>query len=343
MLAARLNASGEALSLEEVALPEPAGTEVRIRVAGCGVCRTDLHIVDGTQSRVDLPRTLGHEVAGFIDAVGPEAARPLRRVRLGKGDAVVVSGGWGCGECVECRLGAEQRCPRSTAPGFQADGGYAEAMIVPHPRHLVGIGRLDPVRAAPLADAGVTPYRAVMRARPWLTEGARVLLIGCGALGQFALQYLRMRRGGRDLHIVVRELDPAKLEVAARLGADVGLLEGDLEMTHEALAGRADVVLDMVGTDETLAHGAASVAPNGVLLLIGEAGGRLSLGMETTPIESWFSTVAWGSREDLRDVVRIAGRRRLSWEVEAVPLRDAASAHERLRQGRVGGRLVLVP
>jgi propanol-preferring alcohol dehydrogenase len=343
MLAVRLHAAGESLRLEEMRVPEPAGTEVRIRVAGCGVCRTDLHVVDGTQRRVDLPRTLGHEVSGYIDAVGPDAARPLRRMRLGRDDAVVVSGSWGCGVCAECRGGAEQRCERSVAPGFQADGGYAEAMIVPHPRHLVGVGRMDPVRAAPLADAGITPYRAVQRARPWLTDGARVLLIGCGALGQFALQYLRMLRGGRDLHVVVRELDPAKLEIAASLGADVGLLEGDEQMTRQALAGQADVVLDMVGTDATLAHGAAIVRPNGVLLLIGEAGGRISLGMDSGPLESWFTTVAWGSAGDLRDVVRIANRGRLTWDVATLPLREASQAHERLRQGRVAGRLVLVP
>jgi propanol-preferring alcohol dehydrogenase len=85
------------------------------------------------------------------------------------------------------------------------------------------------------------------------------------------------------------------------------------------------------------------VAPDGVLVLIGEAGGRISLGIDDSALESWFTTVAWGSRQDLRDVVRIAGRRRLAWAVEAVPLRDVAAAHERLRQGRVAGRLVLVP
>jgi propanol-preferring alcohol dehydrogenase len=344
VLAARLHAPGEKLRLEQLPLPEPDGTEVRIRVAGCGVCRTDLHVVDGTQVRVELPRTLGHEVAGIVDAIGAAAAAPMRRGRLAIGDAVVVSGGWGCGECRECRAGAEQRCADSLAPGFQRDGGYAEAMIVPHPRHLVALGELDPIRAAPLADAGVTPYRAVRRAQPWLADGsARVLLIGCGALGQFALQYLRMLRGGRGLHVVVREIDPSKLEIAAELGADVGLLDGDVGMTHEALGGGAEVVLDMVGTDDTLAHAAASVAPNGVVLLIGEAGGRIPLGMEGTAIESWFTTVAWGSRDDLRDVVRIAKRGRLRWDVEPMALRDASRAHARLRAGKVPGRLVLVP
>ncbi len=343
MLAARLHAPGEELRLADVPRPEPSGNEVLVRVAGCGVCRTDLHVVDGTQPRVDLPRTLGHEVAGTIEAAGPEAAKALRRLRLGPGDAVVVSGGWGCGACIECRAGAEQRCADSLAPGFQLDGGYAEYMLVPDPRHLVGIGKLDPVRAAPLADAGVTPYRAVRRAQPWLDRGARVLVIGCGALGQFALQYLRLRRGGRDLHVVVRELDPAKLEIAAGLGADVGILEGDEQMTHDALGGRANVVLDMVGTDETLAHASAAVGADGLVVLIGEAGGTVRFGMDLPGLESWFTTVAWGSRDDLRAVVRLAAGGRIRWEVEPIPLSRANEAHARLRAGDVAGRFVLVP
>ena len=95
MLAVRLHAPGAELRLEEVALPEPAGGEVRVRVAGCGVCHTDLHIVDGTQARVELPLTLGHEVAGFLDGAGPEATATLRRSRLRIGDPVLVYGGWG--------------------------------------------------------------------------------------------------------------------------------------------------------------------------------------------------------------------------------------------------------
>jgi len=343
MLAVRLRGPGGALTREEVPLPEPDGTEVRIRVAGCGVCHTDLHVVDGIQPRVELPRTLGHEVAGWIDAVGPDATHLLRRGRLKVGDAVVVAGGWGCGACDDCLAGEEQRCARSTAPGFQADGGYAEAMLVPHPRHLVGLGDIDPVRAAPLADAGVTPYRAVQRARPWLEGERRVLIIGCGALGQFALQYLRMGRRRASLRIAVRELEPTRLERAAELGADFGLLGGEPEMTIEALGGAADVVFDLVGTDETLAHAAAVVAPDGLVMLVGEAGGHLPFGFETTPIEAWLTTVAWGSRDDLRNVVRIAGRGRLRWEVERIPLRNAATAHARLRKRKVDGRFVLVP
>jgi len=344
MRALRLHAPGEPLRIEELPLPQPAGTEIRLRVGGCGVCHTDLHIADGSQSRVELPVTLGHEVTGWIDAAGSEAIAALRRMRLRLGDAVIVHGGWGCGACRECRAGAEQRCALSRAPGFQVDGGYADAMIVPHPRHLIGLPKLDPIRAAPLADAGITPYRAVRRAERWLTPGARVLVIGCGALGQFALQFLRLLPPARaDLFVVVRELSPARLERASDLGADVGLLDGEPEMSLEALGRPADLVLDFVGTDATLAHAAGVVAPDGLVLLIGEAGGSLPFGFDTLPVESWMTSVAWGSREDLAAVIRLAGRGRLRWEVDTMPLAEAAVAHERLRAGDVDGRIVLVP
>ena len=170
-----------------------------------------------------------------------------------------------------------------------------------------------------------------------------MLLIGCGALGQFTLQYLRLGRGRASRRIGVRELDPARLERAAELGADYGLLGGEPEMTIEALGGAADVIFDVVGTDETLAHAAAVVAPDGLVMLVGEAGGHLPFGFETTPLEAWLTTVAWGSRDDLRDVVRLARRGRLRWNVERVPLRDAAKAHAKLRERKVDGRFVLVP
>jgi len=344
MRAVRLHAAGEPLHLEEVPLPEPGGTEVRIRVGAAGVCHTDLHIVDGIQPRVELPRTLGHEVAGWIDATGRDAGAALQRARVAIGDAVVVYGGWGCGACGECRLGEEQRCERSVAPGFQADGGYAEAMIVPHPRHLVALGSLDPARAAPLADAGITPYRAVRRAERFLRPGARVLVIGAGALGQFALQFLRLLpAAGDELVVGVRELDPERLERAAELGADVGLLAVTPDLTLAGLGGPADVVLDFVGTDGTLAHAAEVVAPGGAIILVGEAGGHLPFGFDSPTIEAWVTTVAWGSPDDLRQVVRLARRNRLHWITESVPLADAATAHARLRAGSVEGRLVLVP
>ena len=340
MLAARTHVAGEPLRLEEVPRPEPTGSEVLIRVAGCGVCHTDLHLARTDRLRIERPLTLGHEVAGWIDSWGPTASAGLRRSRLAGEDGVVVFGGWGCGACRDCRRGQEQRCGSSRSPGFQLDGGYAEYLLVPDPRHLLGLGDLDPVRAAPLADAGVTPFRAVARAAAWLEPGARALLIGSGGLGQFAIQYLRRLP---EVVIGVREIDPEKLDIATTLGADLGFLAGEEELIFAGLGGPADVVFDFVGTDDTLALATRFVAPGGLVSLVGEAGGRMEFGFEALPVEAWLTTTSWGSPDDLRDVVRLARRRRLQWTTETMPLAEAEAAHQRLADGEVPGRLVLVP
>lgn len=341
MRAVRLHAVRTRLAVEELQAPAPSGSEVLVRVAGCGVCHTDLAIVDGTQPRVVLPVTLGHEVAGWVEAAGPAAA--LGGATPAVGDPVVVFGGWGCGACGECQRGAEQRCAQGRSPGFQADGGYAELLLVPHPRHLVALGSLDPVPAAPLADAGVTPYRAVRRAAPWLADGARVLVIGAGGLGQFAIQHLRRAPRGEALRIVVSEPDARRREFALGLGADVAPADGEPAALRDALGGAADVVLDLVGSDGTLDLARELAAPDGLVMLVGEAGGTLRFGFEAPAVESWLTTNAWGSIDDLRAVVGIAERGELTWSVERMPLDQAQAAHDRLRAGEVNGRLVLVP
>ncbi len=340
MLAVRTHAAGEPLSFDELPIPEPTGDAVRVRVAGCGVCHTDLHLARTDRLRMERPVTLGHEIAGWIDEVGPKAAPLLRRARLAPGDAVLVHGGWGCGACRECSSGVEQRCERGVAPGFQRDGGYAEYVLVPHARHLVGIGDLDPVKAAPLADAGVTPFRAVQRAAPWLTPGARVLVIGFGGLGQFALQFLRHLP---DLTVAVRDIHPDKVAAATDHGADLAVLGGDESLVSLGLAGPADVVFDFVGDDGSMAYAAANVAPGGLVSLVGEAGGRLAFGFGALPDEASLTTTAWGSLADLREVVRRARRGSLHWSVEPMPLTQARAAHDRLAAGGVSSRLVLVP
>jgi propanol-preferring alcohol dehydrogenase len=340
MLAVRSHVAAEPLRIEQLPVPEPTGAEVRVKVAGCGVCHTDLHIARTDRLRVTRPVTLGHEIGGWVDAVGPEAVKPLRRARLRQGDPVLVFGGWGCGACRQCSSGQSQRCELGKSPGFQRDGGYAEYVLIPEARYLIPLGDLPPDEAAPLADAGVTPYRAVSRAAAWLTPGARVLLIGLGGLGQFAIQYLRRLP---DLTIAVRELDPDKLTLAAELGADLGLLAGDESLVSLGLGGPADVVFDFVGTDDTLDYAVRNVAPGGLVSLVGEAGGRYGFGFDSMPVEASMTTTAWGSLEDLREVVRQARRGRLRWSVERMPLRKARSAHDRLLAGKVAGRIVLVP
>ena len=118
---------------------------------------------------------------------------------------------------------------------------------------------------------------------------------------------------------------------------------GEAEATVDALGGQAVVVLDFVGTDATLAHAAGVVGPGGLVLLVGEAGGSLPFGFDRVPVESWLTTVAWGSHDDLHRVVDLARSHRIQWDVETLPLADAAAAHARLRAGDVRDRLVLVP
>ncbi len=339
MLAVRLHAAGEPLRVEERPLPSPAGTQVRVAVAGCGMCRTDLHIARGEMTRVELPLTLGHEIAGWVDAIGPDAVAPLRRAGLAAGDAVAVFGGWGCGACNDCGGGEEQRCATGRSPGFQEDGGYAEAVLVPHPRHLVPLGGLDPVHAAPLADAGATPFRAVRRAGPWLRPGARCVVVGLGALGQFLVQYLR--RAGAD-HVVGVDPDLRRHARGAGLGIDLAVTDLEPAPIRDALGGDADVVFDVVGTDQTIERAGKLVRADGLLMLLGEGGGHARFGFNA-PLESWITTTAWASIADLRAVVSLARDGAVAWAVEPTPLAQAPQALDRLARGDVDGRIVLVP
>lgn len=317
MHAAVLREFGAPLTLEERPAPAARGEQVAVRVLGCGVCHTDLHICAGQYPELALPRVPGHEIAGEAEGVG----------------AVLVYASWGCGACSACVRGEEQLCAEVAEAGWARDGGYAEQVLVPSRRYLLPLGDLDPVHAAPLADAGVTPFRAVRRVAPWLGGGARALVIGAGGLGQFAIQFLRLQG---TAEIAVLDRSRAKLERALALGA------GEVRLPGERLP-EAQAVLDFVGSDETLALAAGCVAPGGVVVQVGEAQGRLGFGLGRVPHEAFFTSSIWGSLPDLRAVLDCARRGELEWQVEALPLERANEALHRLAAGGVAGRLVLVP
>jgi alcohol dehydrogenase, propanol-preferring len=316
MRAVVLTGFGEPLLVEERPEPVPRGEELVVRVSGVGVCGSDVHIAAGRE-KVRLPLVLGHEVAGTCAEMGE----------------VLVYAAWGCGRCRFCSAGDEQLCPQAADAGWERDGGFAEALLVPARRHLFPLERLDPVRAAPLADAGVTPYRAVRRIAPFLGRGAVAVVIGAGGLGQFAIQYLRILTEAR---VVAVELDDQKRARALELGADEAL-------PPEGLEQRGRVILDFVGSDETLALAAGMVETGGAVVLVGEAGGRLRYDFRALPFEVTLATSVWGARDDLRAVLELARRGELRWDVETLPLVQANEALERVRQGTVTGRLVLVP
>ncbi len=317
MKAAVLHEFGNALAFEELPTPEIHGEEVLVRVYGAGICRTDLHIIAGRFETLPLPRVLGHEIAGNAEGIGN----------------VIVYPCWGCGSCEICDDGEEQLCPNAREAGWVCDGGYAEYVKVPSGRYLIPLDGLDPVQAAPLADAGVTPYRAVRRVQQWLQDGGTAVVMGVGGLGQFAIQYLKLLT---DAHVVAVDPDEAKHSVALELGADEAVFPEDADRPARA-------VLDFVGSNETLGLTNQLVERAGVAILVGEAGGHLTFGMGDVPQEAHFTTSVWGSQEDLKAVLEYARQDKIKWDVETLPLERINSGLDRLRSEDVLGRLVATP
>ncbi len=340
MKAFRLTRWGKPAELAEATVPSPGPGQVLIRIAGAGACHSDLHLMEWPEGLFPwtLPFTIGHENAGYVAELGAGVTG------FAKDDPVLVYGPWGCGTCRTCRLGRENYCENPLpvmGGGLGADGGMAEYMLVPSARLLVPLGSLDPVQAAPLADAGLTPYAAIASARPRLQPGAKAVVIGAGGLGQMAIQLLRATTGTT---IVAVDTDARKLATAKTLGADVCIASDSSAADAIVKAvGRADVVLDMVGADATLALGAKVMRPEGHLVIVGLAGGALPLSFFGIPFGAQISTSYWGSLPELMELVAIAQRGRLRLEVETFPLARAPEVYAKLRAGEIRGRAVIVP
>jgi alcohol dehydrogenase, propanol-preferring len=342
MLAVRLVEWGGPPALCRVPIPEPRGTEVLLRVEAVGLCQSDLHLLDATGgfSRLQPPFTMGHEVAGTVVNVGGES-------RAAVGTRVVVHGPCGCGRCERCISGEDNYCDRRhelqwTGIGIGLDGGMAEYMLVPHARHLVGIGSLDAAATAPLADAGLTAYHAVELARPRISPDGVVVVMGIGGLGHLAVQILRATTSARVIAIDVR---PEARELALKCGATVATGSSQLAGELDRLSNhRADAVLDFVGSDATLQAAAESLRSGGELVVVGSAGGSISVRKGgLLPQGTRVSIPFWGSHPELQDVIGLASSGDLAAEVDVRPLGSALRAIADLRSGQVSGRLVLVP
>jgi propanol-preferring alcohol dehydrogenase len=283
------------------------------------------------------PVTMGHEIAGRVEAVGPEARG------LEAGEPVAVMVGWGCGHCEWCVSGHEQICPGGDEAGATVDGGFAEYVLVPHRRHVVPLGDLDPLEATPFGCAALCAYAAVKRVLPHLPGGSALVLVGAGGLGQYAIQLARRLTGATVVAVDARE---ERLALARELGADHGVPAGPTAAAEieELTRGRgAAAVIDFVGTDETLALAARVVARRGLVALLGLAGGSLPYGFFALAPEAAITTVVAGTILDLQEVVRIAQAGGLAARLTTYPLEDVNDALADLRAGRVEGRAVLVP
>jgi propanol-preferring alcohol dehydrogenase len=317
MRAVVLRSFNEPLAIEERDPPAVQGDdEIVGRVLACGVCHSDLHVVDGLFSS-PLPLVLGHEVTAEVDGYG----------------AVLVYTPWGCGECRFCLAGEEMICPKGREAGLFQDGGYAEYIRIPSRRYLYPLGDLDPVSAAPLGCGGLTAYRAVKHARSALGTGSRALVLGAGGLGQYAIQYLRLLT---DASVDVADLSAEKQERALELGSEAAADPAELEGPYTA-------VLDFVGSDDSLANAARLVDRKGITVLVGLFGGHIPFGFGGVPHEARFMTSVWGSRDELAELIGLAQRERLDCAIETMPLEQAEEAHRRVRAGEARGRLVLVP
>jgi propanol-preferring alcohol dehydrogenase len=312
-----LRAFGAPLELEERDIPATSnGDESVVRVLACGVCHSDLHVAEGLFGS-ELPLVPGHEI------VAEDA-------QLGN---VLVYAPWGCGECGFCRATEEMICPHGREAGLFQDGGYAEYMRVPARRYLYPIGDLDPMQAAPLGCGGLTPYRAVKQARAWLRPGSRALVLGAGGLGQFGIQFLRLMT---DATVHVGDPSAQKRELALSLGAEQAAAPEELDGPYAA-------VLDFVGAEDSLAHAARLVDRQGIAIVIGLFGGRIPFGVGAVPHEAHFLSSIWGSRDELAELIELAGRERLDYTIDTMPLEHAQAAHDLIRSGQARGRIVLLP
>jgi len=334
--------------LVEVEDPVPGRDQVVVRIGGAGACHSDLHLMREFGEGLlpwGPPFTLGHENAGWVHAVGSDVTD------LEVGQPVAVYGPWGCGSCSRCRLGIETYCENPTAApvpmgggGLGLDGGMAELMLVPSARFLVPLPEgLDPVSAAPLTDAGLTPYHAVRRSWQKLAPGTTAVVIGVGGLGHLAIEILKATTAARIIAVDTRD---EALVLAKDCGADVTMATdaGVADEIRAVTGGRgADVVLDFVGSESTLAFGAAATRMLGDLTLVGIAGGTLPVSFFSVPYEVSIQTTYWGSRPELVEVLDLAARGLLRPRVTTFALDAAMDAYRAMEAGKLEGRAVVVP
>ena len=341
---------GQALELVERPIPEPQGTEVLLKVRAAGVCHTDLHLWEGhydlgggkkltlAERGIKPPLTLSHEIVGEVVSAGAEAG-PVTAGRV-----ALVHPWIGCGTCAACLRGEENICIKPQSLGVVRPGGFAEYVIVPHPRYLVDIDGLDPAEAAPLACAGVTTYSALKKLGTRITTDP-VVIIGAGGLGLMAIEVLKAL-GGKGAIVV--DLDPAKREaaLAARALQAIDARAPDaVQQIQQATGGGARAVLDLVGATPTVTTAMACSARGGHIVICGLMGGDLTLALPVIPMRPLTLQGSYvGTLEELRELVALVKQTKMRpIPVTRRPLAEANAALQDLHHGRIVGRTVLVP
>lgn len=345
MRAVRFTAWKTFPTIEEVTRPTPGPGEVLLKIAGAGACHSDVAIFeqfDESMGEQLAPSyTLGHENAGWVEEVGEGVTG------FEKGDAYLVYGPIGCGRCPACSRGQDTYCHNAAtqpylATGLGRDGGMAEYMTVPA-RNLVPLEDADPVDAAPLADAGLTPYHAIKLALPKLAGGGRTaLVIGLGGLGQLAVQILRALTGAT---VIATDMKAEAMAEAERAGA-VTVPGGDDQVERiRALTGGqgVDAVFDFVGVSATIKTSQDVVRRQGRITVVGVAGGPTQWDFYSNPYEAELTNTYWGTIEELHEVAAMYRSGQITPSVTRYSMDDALQAYHDLQDGKLSGRAVVTP
>ena len=341
MKAVRLHHYGENPKVEEVAEPELTHPlDVIVRIGGAGLCRTDLHIVEGQwreKSGVTLPYTLGHENAGWVHAVGPAVDH------VAVGDAVIVHPLVTCGLCRACRAGNDMHCTESAFPGISTDGGFAE-LLKTNARAVVRLDEgLAPADVAALADAGLTAYHAAKKAIPLLYPGTRAVVIGAGGLGHIGVQALKSLTAAE---VIVVDRSPEALKLAESLGADHTVVaDGSESEAVKDLTGGvgAEVILDFVGEGGAIESGLMMLRRAGSYFVIGYGGVVHVPAIDIISTEINFVGNLVGTYNDLVELMVLAARGQVNLHTATYPLDAFGDALADLDQGRLRGRGILIP
>jgi NAD+-dependent secondary alcohol dehydrogenase Adh1 len=341
MKAVRLHSYEERPAVEEVAEPEITDPlDVIVRIGGAGLCRTDLHIIEGQwkeKSGVELPYTLGHENAGWVHEVGSAVTN------VSQGDAVIVHPLITCGQCRACRAGDDMHCEANLFPGISANGGFAE-LLKTNARAVVKLAPgVEPKDVAAHADAGLTAYHAVKKAADLLYPGTTAVVIGAGGLGHIGIQTLKVLTAAR---VIVIDRSEGSLELARECGADETILADgkEVEAVRERTDGHgAEAVIDFVGEGGALEDSIAMLRDGGSHYVVGY-GGVLSIpAIDIISTEISFVGNLVGSYNDLAELMTLEAEGKVKLHTSSYPLDAANDAMDDLDEGRLHGRGILIP
>jgi len=351
MISYEVQEFGAPLVRAEHPTPTPRDDEVLVRVLAAGVCHSDLHIWHGAYDLghgkklnmadrgLKLPVTLGHEIAGEVVAVGPK----VKDVRIGQ--KYVVFPWVGCGKCKVCERGDENLCLAGRSLGVYQPGGYADHVLVPHAHHLVEIGDLKPEHAAPYACSGLTTYSALKKFAPRVFKGETLVLFGAGGLGLMAILIAKALGGAG---VVVIEPDAGKREAALKAGAQAAFdpkAADCADAVRRAAGGAVWMVLDCVGSSQTVEQGIGLLTKGGHLVQIGLFGGHVDLPTPSQALRAiTYQGTYVGNLRELKELIQLVRDNNMPpVPTTCMHFSRAFSALLDLEQGKAIGRQILTP